>query len=71
MPPAHRHCGRAARPSQPPGLSALSHSTPPPAGDFEAAKGLASIVERVGSLFGEPQQQAAVDGMMARFKASS
>ena len=39
------------------------------AGDFEAAKSLASTVERVGSLFGQPQQAAAVDDMMARFKA--
>lgn len=37
-------------------------------GDFEAAKSLASTVERVGSLFGQPQQAAAVDDMMARFK---
>lgn len=51
--------------------SAPSRTRHRPAGDFEAAKGLASIVERVGSLFAEPQQQAAVDEMMARFKASS
>lgn len=40
------------------------------AGDAEAAKSLASIVERVGSLFSQPQQAADVDRMMARFKAS-